>query len=230
MQMLYPDCCPFCGSIRADTDGVCKKCRQKLVEPAEPLCKRCGKPIAHREQEFCHDCLERKEKRFETGRSLWLHQKPVSDAVYRLKYPDCRCYARYFAWEMWKRFEWQIRRWEIDVLIPVPIHIKRRRKRGYNQAELLAEALSDFSGIPVDPDVVVRVKNTSAQKGVLGRERKNNLQGAFSQGASEKKYRNALIIDDIYTTGSTISAVTEQLMIRGIKKVYFMTISIGQGF
>ena len=164
------------------------------------------------------------------GRSLWIHQKPVSDAIYRLKYHDCRCFARPFAWEMWKRFEWQIFRWEIDVMIPVPIHDKRRRKRGYNQAELLAEALSEFSGIPMDPDVVIRVKNTHAQKNVSGRERAKNLQDAFLPGTSTGQYRNALIIDDIFTTGSTISAVTEQLLLQGIINVYFITISIGQGF
>lgn len=230
LKILYPDCCPFCGSTRVSYDGICPACRNMIVETGEPLCKRCGKPVTEDGQEYCHDCRKRKDAAFEAGRSLWLHRRPVSDAVYRLKYQGCRCYARIFAWEMWRRFEWQISRWEIDVLVPVPIHKKRRMQRGYNQAELLARALSEFSGIPAEMGMVVRTKNTSAQKMISGRKRSENLQGAFLASGAGGKYENALVIDDIYTTGSTIEAVAEQLLLCGVKKVYFMTISIGQGF
>jgi ComF family protein len=229
LEILYPTSCVFCGSLKVGTDRICTSCRRKIRVPREPLCKKCGKPILHPEEEYCRDCSRRKAA-FESGRSLWIHRPPVSDAVYRFKYHNCRCYAEVFAWEMWQRFEWQIYRWEIDVILPVPIHRSRRRKRGYNQAELLAKELSELSRIPVDTQTLVRVRKTDAQKNVRAGKRVQNLKGAFACISTEKRYQNVLVVDDIYTTGSTMQTIAEVLKEKGIKNVYFMTISIGQDF
>ena len=123
----------------------------------------------------------------------------------------------------------QIGRWGIEEIIPIPLHISRRRSRGFNQAEILARELSDATGIPMRKDVLFRVKKTSPQKALGKRERRGNLKGAFAVSRTWKARKNVLLIDDIYTTGSTIEKAAEMLKKAGVQNVYFLTISIGQG-
>lgn len=227
LKMLYPDTCVFCGEICES--GICESCRQKVKEIQEPLCKKCGKPIQSEEAEFCYDC-QNTEFHYEQGRSLWLHEKPAANAIYAFKYKNRRVYGEVFAKEMAKKFQALVREWEIDLIIPVPIHKKRRRKRGYNQAEILAKELGRIWGIPVDCSLVVRNKETAPQKELGQGNRKRNLRKAFSLTRSISEDRTILIVDDIYTTGSTINSMAQLLKKEGNEKIYFLTISIGQGF
>ena len=119
--------------------------------------------------------------------------------------------------------------WKAQALVPVPLHRKKKKKRGYNQAELIARELSAYWGIPVITDLVIRCKNTKPMKGIVGTDRQNNLKKAFKLGTNDVKLSTIIIIDDIYTTGSTIDAVAKVCVEAGIKNVYFMTVSIGHG-
>lgn len=196
---------------------------------------KCGKPIQNEEQEYCYDC-SRFEYAFEQGYSLWLHHQPVSGAIYQYKFHNKRCFANIFAKEMVKNYGWAIRKWEIDAILPVPLHRSKRRKRGYNQAEILAKEIAkewNLEGvgkeIPVLNDVVFRVKKTKPQKTLDDVERQKNLQHAFAVASDWKPLKNILVIDDIYTTGATIEKIAEKLKEAGVQNVYFLTISIGQG-
>ncbi len=188
---------------------------------------RCGKPLEKEEQEYCRDC-GRHPSFYEQGRSVWLHKPPVSQAVYRLKYKNKRSYGKIFAAEMARCYGDQIRRWGIQEIIPVPLHRRRLRKRGYNQAGILAEELGRILHIPVSQDIVYRIRNTRPQKELNDAQRVSNLKGAFA--VSKKKAKPVvLVIDDIYTTGNTIQRTAKMLKAAGAEKVYFLTISIGQG-
>jgi ComF family protein len=120
-----------------------------------------------------------------------------------------------------------------DALIPVPVHKERYRKRGFNQAELVAKELGKYCKIPVISDFLIRVKNTLPQKELSDRERSDNLRHAFSVRNESQELSKlidcVIIIDDIYTTGSTIEACTRTLQEVGVKKVYFLCVCIGQG-
>lgn len=129
---------------------------------------------------------------------------------------------------MAKTFEKLIRLWEIDVIVPVPLHRKKQKKRGFNQAEILAKEIGLRTGLPVDTTLVKRKINTVPQKEFSRRERKKNLKNAF-EVTRKIKEKNVLIIDDIYTTGSTIHSMSVLLKKSGAEKTYFLTISIGQG-
>ena len=122
-----------------------------------------------------------------------------------------------------------IRGWQAQALIPVPIHKERRRKRGYNQAELLADRLGKRMGIPVRNDLIVRCKKTIPQKNLKGAERENNLKRAFKIRRNDVKLSTIIIIDDIYTTGSTVDEMAEMLGQLGIDKIYVLTLAIGKG-
>lgn len=225
--MWYPTTCVFYGKICKK--GICKSCSEKIDYIQEPLCKKCGKPIHSQEGEFCFDC-QRRMLHYEQGRSLWLHKRPVSSSIYDFKYKNKRVYGEIYGREMAEQFNDLIRMWEIDVLIPVPLHRKRQRKRGYNQAEIIARELGKRLGIPVDMSVIIRERETTPQKELGQKNRRKNLKKAFCLTGKRLIGKNILLIDDIYTTGSTIDAMAEVLMKTGCEKIYFLTISIGQGF
>lgn len=225
-ELLYPHKCPFCGTVT--TDSICGVCRQNVIFVEEPRCKKCGKPVRAEEQEYCNDCKKR-EHAFETGISIFLHQGTVAQSLYRFKYHNKRIYAKDYARLFMEICGKEIRRWGIDVLIAVPVHRKRKRKRGYNQAEILAEAISEISGIPYIADAVVRVNETIPQKRLDPSRRRKNMEHAFRMQKVLPAYSHVLIIDDIYTTGATIDSLAKKLKKQGVK-VYFFTISIGQGF
>lgn len=189
---------------------------------------KCGKPVSVQEQEYCHDCAKH-ELAYEQGRSVWTHTGIVPGAVYRFKFHNKRYYAGVFAREMAEMYENWVRERKIETIIPVPLHPSKRKSRGFNQAELLAREFGNLVGLPVKTDVVFRVKKTCPQKQLSHRERQKNMQGAFGIRRDWNASKTVLIIDDIYTTGNTIHRIAKVLKKAGVQKVFFLTISIGQG-
>lgn len=227
MGVLYPQTCCFCGTLCGKY--VCSECAKTIRYIREPVCKKCGKPISTDEDRFCFDC-SKQEKFYEQGKSLWLYEGKVRWSIYQFKYHNRRMHGVYFAGEMYRCFREQIREWEIDVIIPVPLHSQRKRERGYNQAEIVAKKLGRRMKILVDTKAVIRKKKTTAQKELSNRERAENMQGAFEVVRMKKNVKNILIIDDIYTTGNTINELSKELQKKGDFRIFFLTISIGQGF
>lgn len=227
LGILYPKTCCFCGKV-CKTE-ICEECETEIVYIKEPRCKRCGKPVRYEEQEYCYDC-QKKEVYYEQGKNIWLHKGKVSWSIYQFKYHNRRIYGEFYAKELFRLYGECIKNWGIEVIIPVPIHMKRKRYRGYNQAEVIANELGRLTGIPVDTKTVIRICDTRPQKELDDKERRRNLQKAFS---IEKKWdasKRILLIDDIYTTGSTINAIAKMLVEKTKSKVWFLTISIGQDF
>lgn len=221
----------MCGQI--STEGICPDCRKKIVPVTEgAYCMHCGKPLRDEAEEYCPDCRKQMAgggSSLDRGRSLWLHREPVSGAVYRFKYKNRRRFGKIFAQELAACYGGLIRRWAVDEIIPVPLHPSRLRKRGFNQAEILARELGERCDIPVRTDVLCRIRKTSPQK-LLGRqERLRNLKGAFGVSADWTPCKHVLLIDDIYTTGATLERAARVLKKAGAQKVFFLTISIGQG-
>lgn len=151
-------------------------------------------------------------------------------SIYRFKYHNQRFYAGFYASKIVQEHGVLIRKWNPQVIVPVPLYPKRRRKRGYNQAEILAVEIGRILGITVAKKMVERVQNTRPQKMLDNRKRKQNLERAFVVRTASLKLKSVLVIDDIYTTGATIDAVARVLKDVGVQKVYFLTISIGQGY
>ena len=188
----------------------------------------CGKPLRDETQECCQTCARRRSA-IDQGRGLWLHADPVSGAVYRFKYKNRRSWGRIFAGELARQYGGQIRDWGIDEIIPIPLHASRKRQRGFNQSEVIARELSDLTGIPCRTDVLFRIRKTVPQKKLGPDGRAANLQGAFAVSRRWDACGKALLIDDIYTTGTTVEKAAKMLKKAGCRNVYFLTISIGQG-
>lgn len=113
--------------------------------------------------------------------------------------------------------------------MPVPVHASRRRSRGYNQAELVASEMSRLTGITMYDKLVKRVRKTVPQKELSIQERQNNLKKAFNITSNDVKLKKTILVDDIYTTGSTLDAVAMELKRHGVKSVYFIALCIGDG-
>ena len=225
LQLIFPLRCPVCDDIVTPYgEKICPDCRKKLKYVTSPWCMKCGKKLG-KDEEICTDCRKIRHK-FTRGRALYEYNSAAA-MIYRFKYAGRREYADFFGLEIAKYLGDFIKDVKPDALIPVPIHKKRLKKRGFNQAALLARAVGRYTGIPVDEKLVVRIKNTVPLKLLNPNERQNNLKKAFNIVKNDVKLNTILIIDDIYTSGSTVDEMSSVLHKAGVENVYFITLSCG---
>lgn len=205
IDLLFPKRCPLCDEIVGE-DGFCEKCRAKL--------------------HFLKDTGRVKREHFTEGRIL-LEYAQVAPAMYRFKYSGRRDYARSFAAEINRELGELIKEWKADAIIGVPLHPGRQRKRGYNQAALLAKELSGLLNVPFHNNLVKRVKNTVPLKELNAQERQNNLKKAFKMHQNDVKLYTIIIVDDIYTTGQTVEEIAKLLQAAGVHQIYVLAVAGG---
>ena len=229
MELLYPPRCPLCGDIVMPRgEFACPECRLTAPYVVEPKCQKCGKPLQVEENEYCNDCGVR-EHCYDKGLALFEYDDMVKQSIYRFKYENKREYAAFYGVEIAKRLGHEVIAWDADVIIPIPLHKSRLRTRGYNQSQLIAARVGRELSIPVCSDLVIRQKKTIAQKQLNHIERQNNLKRAFKLSRNDVKLDTVILLDDIYTTGSTIDAVAAILKDTGVRKVFFIALSVGRG-
>ena len=228
LSLLYPRRCPVCDEpVKPWNALICGECEPALTYIKPPRCMKCGKHIADSGKEYCADCAAHAHL-YDRGCALFSYQS-VSASIARFKYHGRREYAAFFAACMADVLGNFIRDCQADAFVPVPLHKSRKRRRGYNQAEVLARELSALTGIPVCDDLVGRVKKTVPMKELSAVDRQNNLKKAFKILRNDVKLNTIIIIDDIYTTGSTIDAMSRVLKSAGVERIYFMALAIGRG-
>lgn len=226
LRLLYPVRCPFCDEIVPGFEKlICDTCREELT-PIKDYCMKCGKHVGQGE-EYCSSCREISHN-FSRGRCLLPYEGKTRKSIYRYKYGNRQEYAKAYAQLMAEEMSDFIQNCRADALIPVPLHIRRQQKRGYNQATLLAKALGSIFHIPVYSHLICRTKNTIPQKKLTFSQRQNKLKRAFKFIRNDVKLNTIIIIDDIYTTGSTIDAIAHLCQEKGIKNIYFLTIAGGK--
>lgn len=226
LNTLYPRCCPICHQILKNQKWlICPECSGKLKPYEGPRCMRCGKPVRE-EEEFCSVCSQRKRE-FEQGRGIYLYNDTMRTSLVRYKYYGRREYGDFYAAAMGTYGKAEIARWKPDLLVPVPLHSSKRRMRGFNQAEYLAERIGQLMGIPVSSRILIKPRRTESQKKLGARERCRNLKGAFLVTERLDGLR-ILVIDDVYTTGSTMDAAAGCLREAGAAQVYFLTLCTGK--
>lgn len=241
MELIYPRKCVFCGrtvpmkSYRGIMQGrsydfLCEKCKVHIEEKyiEEPYCFKCGKQLDNMTQECCDDCKKRTHI-YDRGLAAFKYHDDIKESVYRFKYKDCKFYGDFYGEQMAEKYRDIIIKWQPDVIVPVPIHRSRMRKRGYNQAELIAGALSEKLNLPADTNVLFRKKKTEPQKNLEKDIRIKNVENAFKVTKNVVRYNKIILVDDIYTTGATVNACAQVLKRAGVQKVYFISICIGAG-
>lgn len=230
MDFVYPRRCVVCHGILEWDEKIHATCKQRIFPVGKEVCFHCGRPVKNAQTEYCYDCMKiGHASYFQQGRSLYLYRGSIKQSMYRFKYSNCREYATFFAkMAQQHQGDW-IQSIAPDVIVPVPMYRPKMQARGYNQAESFARALSKCMGIAVDTHLVYRVKDTTAQKELDDLQRKNNLKNAFQCQKNVVKYKKILLVDDIYTTGSTAEEVSRSLL-GAAEEIYFLSICIGKGF
>lgn len=234
IHLLFPRRCPICdkamfSSVFMKTELCCAACREIPEYVKEPVCKKCGKPIENERAEFCYDCRKHPGG-FAQGKALWIYKDQVKESMYRFKYQNRQEYARYYGSEIVRVYGEWMKRNKIEAIVPIPLHWTKKRRRGYNQAQLLAAEIGKQTGLPVYPKLLKRIKKTKAQKNLDETERKNNLKKAFKTQENKVQLSHILLVDDIYTTGSTINEAALELKKAGIEQVYYVSVCIGRGY
>lgn len=166
--------------------------------------------------------------------ALLCYNEAARHSMAAVKYKNRREYLDFYSQALVYRYGQWLNFIGADGIVPVPVHSARMRSRGFNQAEELAVRISRLSGIPVISDLLIRIRKTTAQKELNAAERLKNLQSAFGISAYYQKHPEqipeiAVLVDDIYTTGSTAEACSRILLAAGVKRVHVMTICIVYG-
>jgi ComF family protein len=147
--------------------------------------------------------------------------------VWRADRPQKGRCRDFYARAMYRYAQKELREWKPDLIVPVPVHRSKERQRGFNQAAYLAEKLGHYTGISTDVNIVQKVLKTKSQKKLNALQRRKNLEKAFCV-TGDVRGKNILVIDDVYTTGSTIDAMAGCLKRKGAGNVYFLTVCIGR--
>lgn len=229
LDWIYPRRCPVCDGILGKKEPyICRKCVPKLQPVREPRCRKCGRGLRSVTEEYCTDCASRRHE-YDSGFAVYPYHGLVRESLMRFKYAGRQEYARFYAQAIRTSGGSTIRRMQPDILIPVPVHRKKLRARGYNQAEVLARRLSEKTGIRMEKDLVIRMKNTLPQKELDRLQRKKNLQDAFALKETGRRFpwKRVLLVDDIYTTGSTVDTLALLLKKAGAEKVFFVAVAMG---
>lgn len=234
IRILYPKRCPVCDDILPDTPlvngrNVCLKCNEKLHYITSPRCYVCGKQLYNMNDEYCTDCKNKKHL-FKQGVGVFGYDERIKFSMYRFKYSNRREYAKFYGEAIVSRYGHLIRSWNPEVIIPVPMYKIKKLQRGYNQAELVADEVGNLLHRPVDKKILVRTRRTEAMKELNDEERVKNLQNAFKITESIVKYKKVLIVDDIYTTGTTIDTCSDVLLRAGVEEIFYASVCIGNGF
>jgi ComF family protein len=195
---------------------------------AEPVCKVCGKQLYVQTQELCEDCRKQKHS-FKQGKALLEYEGDTRQSLWRFKYKGRAEYGECFGRLIAEYYRKWLAGLGIEAVIPIPLHPSRRRRRGYNQAELLARPIAHELHVPLRTDLLVRAKRTRPQKELDDKNRKNNLKNAFKYTQKELQLDKVLLVDDIYTTGSTLDEASLTLQHAGIREVYAVYAAVGRG-
>lgn len=227
LEFFYPRRCPVCGDIVQPAGAlICPSCVSQLSPVKAPTCRKCGKEVFGEHVEYCFDC-GRRRRTFDSGAALLNYNEAARRSMAAVKYKNKREYLDFYSEAIVCRFAAAVRGWQADALIPVPIHPSRRRRRGYNQVEELAERLGKRWNIPVESRVLVRIKKTQPQRSLNPEERLKNLQAAFAVKNGADVPKRVILVDDIYTTGSTLEACSRVLKKAGAEEIHFVVICTG---
>ena len=225
-ELIYPNKCVVCQHIipAIPNHYICEKCEKGIL--IENICPRCGKPYSLGDDEciYCHEIPESITR----IRSLFPYIDQYKQAILRWKYRGTRKYGRAFAF-LFKEAILMQEKLEIDGIIPVPIAPNRYRKRGFNQAEDFAVEVGRLTEIPVY-NILIRTKNTKPQSACSKVERKQNIKGTIALLSKKQlvNIKTIVIVDDIYTTGSTIRECIKVIRenYNNIENIYIWTIGI----
>jgi ComF family protein len=217
LDWLFP---PVCGGCGNPGTRWCQDCQKKIQAIADPVCDVCGLPQLN--TGLCERCQE-KLPFFKLLRSWTVFEDPVRKALHRLKYRRDIGLGEALSNQM-SGFVAQLG-WPVDMIVPIPLGKERLKERGYNQVAMVAMPLSIQLGLDYCPSALARARETRSQVGLSAVERQENVQGAFFADGTRVNGRTILLMDDVSTTGATLSSAAEALLASGAHEVFAVTIA-----
>lgn len=219
LDLLFPQWCLGCGS---EGSYICNDCRQSLTFISPPLCPRCGRPQDN--DGLCPACAGG-DNSIDGIRSPFVFGGVIRRAIHELKYRNLRALASPLA-DLLHEY---LRENPIpgEVIVPVPLHRKRLKERGYNQSALLARRLGALNGLPVVEDGLVRRHLTLPQaRTATVAERRRNVVDAFTCPGWECGEKSVILVDDVMTSGATLDACAAALKSSGVNSVWGLAVAI----
>ncbi|MBL8050414.1 MAG: ComF family protein [Anaerolineales bacterium] len=216
LDLLFP---PVCGGCDKTGSRWCEDCQKKVKILDGIVCEVCGLP--QEQVGVCKTCLVDRP-RFRMLRAWTIFEDPIQHALHKLKYRKDMSMGDAIAFHMLSFV--QKLNWQMDMIIPTPLGKQRMKERGYNQVAMIAKPLAMALQVEYAPHELTRSKETRTQVGLTKPERKKNVEGAFRAGASVKR-KNIVVMDDVSTTGATLSAIAESLYQAGAENVYALTVA-----
>lgn len=228
-EIIFPTQCLGCSAILLPFTGqmFCSVCHDKVNFITGSMCSICGATFSDSpaENHLCGDCLE-KRPYFSSARAVFSYEDIILNAIHQFKYNRNISVGEMLAYFMADFSFPDIDFSDYSLIIPVPLHIKRLRERGFNQSLILARALGEKQQIPVNFSLLKRNKFTLTQTSSNKKERKQNIKGAFEiSNRKEISDKNIILIDDVYTTGATANECAKTFIKAGARKVSVLTLA-----
>ncbi len=228
LQWFYPPRCVLCGKLIkiGQQDILCNNCQNTVQWKEGAVCQKCGRSI-YTNEKYCERC-QKANFVFEKGIAVFSYSD-VRDAIAHFKFhywkrdavPLAKLMGDYLLTHYTELVE------QTELLIPVPMYEKKQKIRGFNQSELLAKAISKRIEKPYSANNLKRIRNTQPQSLLNAEQRKQNIKGAFSvENVEEIKGKTVLLIDDIFTTGTTVNECSKVLYESGAKSVLFFSLAV----
>lgn len=214
---IFPSACVLCRQLTQTTSDLCVDCKSELPW-VKQACFRCGQTFTGDATTPCADCLKN-EPSYDNTYALCQYRSPIDHLITAAKFNNKLVYSRLLGELIAERTAlWYEHRELPSLIIPVPLHRRRLRERGYNQALEIARPVARLLGIPLDYRSCERVKGTAAQSNLRAKERGPNLKNAFALKYPIRATHVA-IIDDVVTTGHTVAELSRVLKTAGVAKV-----------
>lgn len=224
INWTFSDKCVSCSKEIEEKGIFCEKCFANIVFIDFPFCKCCGKLLqtSYNTEMLCEICSKQK-RIFDMGRSLFLYNDQAKKIIMHIKQEADEHIAKKCVMMLINRYQDVIK--TSDLVIPVPSHFLRILKRGFNPATIIAKQLSKLLKIPMTNVALKRTKRTDYQKNKSFIERQENVYNAFKASQKHIHNKNVLLVDDVMTTGATISECARILKQNGANTVKFITIA-----
>lgn len=228
-DMVWPRGCPLCGERGVESDsGFCPACLARMVTMAAPVCDLCGRGLPAERAPASGTCgaCQLNPPAYGRARAWGEYRGTLIQAVRRFKFKGSRPLARALGSLVAAADEQWLGGFEAQAVAPVPLHPRRLRERGFNQAVDLAQSVARRRKVPILYEALVRIRDTQPQYGLTANQRRENLKNAFTVAQPQAVAgKDLILIDDVLTTGATAAAVVQALARAGAATVVVLTVA-----
>lgn len=228
-DLVFPPTCVGCGLLLKTSDDIpfCGKCYSEINFIQAPFCTCCGLPFKSQsgENHLCGQCIKDKQY-FTAARSVGVYESILLESIHRFKYSQDLISGKALGRLMASHIRPSFKSDNYDLIIPVPLHPKRLRQRGFNQAVLLGREISLRFSIPMKTALLKRNVNTLPQVSLGRQDRGPNVKGVFVvEKKGELAHKKVILVDDVYTTGTTVRECAKILLNAGAEEVAVLTLA-----